>query len=117
MKNFLFSVMFVVFLIFVVAHETTAAIPCDTVVSKAIHCVAFATGEDPMPSAECCSGMRQLDQSAQSVDDKKAICRCLKSKVGSYNGVQNKFLSAIPDICKIKVGFPISLSIDCDTIH
>lgn len=114
MKSLLFSVFFLVFLLFFVAHDTNAEITCDTVVSKAIHCVAFARGTDTMPSAECCSGMQQLAQSAQSIDDKKAVCKCLKSKVGRYNGVQDKFLSTIPGICKIEVGFPISLSIDCD---
>jgi hypothetical protein len=49
----------------------------------------------------------------KTVDDKKAICKCLKAAGGSL-GVKDQFLSKIPGACNIKVGFPVSTSVNCD---
>ncbi|CAK9156683.1 unnamed protein product [Ilex paraguariensis] len=117
MKNLFFSMVFLLSFLFFLAHVSEAAITCGTVDVKAASCVTFATGKDTKPSAACCSGLQQLTQSVKSVDDKKTICRCLKAGVQKFNGVQDKFLSKIPDACKIKVTFPVSLSINCETIR
>ncbi|KAA8541174.1 hypothetical protein F0562_025219 [Nyssa sinensis] len=117
MKNLLFSVFLLSLLFFFCTHVSDATVPCSTVDMKAASCVTFATGKDAKPSAACCSGLQQLAQSVKSVDDKKAICRCLKAGVKNFAGVQDKLLSQIPSACKIKVGFPVSISINCETIH
>ncbi|KAL3833749.1 hypothetical protein ACJIZ3_008485 [Penstemon smallii] len=76
---------------------------------KAASCISFATGKDAKPSVPCCAGLKQLAQSVKTVDDKKAICNCLKAAVKNFAGVQDRFLSKIPAICNIKVGFPAQL--------
>ncbi|KAK4399471.1 UNVERIFIED_CONTAM: Non-specific lipid-transfer protein D, cotyledon-specific isoform [Sesamum calycinum] len=117
MKSIFFSLFVVLSLVYCFAHLSNAAIPCGTVDMKAASCVAFATGKDPKPSPTCCSGLQQLAQSVKTVDDKKAICRCLKAAVKNFAGVQDRFLSQIPAACNIKVGFPVSLSTDCEKLH
>ncbi|XP_021911694.1 non-specific lipid-transfer protein D, cotyledon-specific isoform-like [Carica papaya] len=96
-----------------VLYSCEAAVPCSSVEAKAVACVGFATGKDAVASGACCSGLPQLAQSLKSVDDKKDICRCLKAGAKSL-GVQDRFLSKIPQACNIKVGFPVSISTNCD---
>ncbi|XP_059666763.1 non-specific lipid-transfer protein D, cotyledon-specific isoform-like [Cornus florida] len=115
MKNIYFSVVFLLSLLFFFAHVSVATIPCSTVEMKAASCVTYATGKDAKPSPACCNGLQQLAQSVKSVNDKKTICRCLKDGVKNVGGVQDKFLSQIPSVCKIKVGFPVSLTTNCES--
>ncbi|KAJ4702841.1 Non-specific lipid-transfer protein [Melia azedarach] len=115
MKNVLgFSMLFLLSLLFFFSSISEAVIPCGTVDAKAAACVGFATGKAVTPTSACCSGLQQLAQSAKTVDDKKASCRCLKAGAKSL-GVQDRFLSKIPEACNIKVGFPVSISTNCET--
>ncbi|CAI9783506.1 unnamed protein product [Fraxinus pennsylvanica] len=115
MKSIFFSVVLVLSLVYCFSLLGNAAIPCGTVDMKAATCISFATGKDAKPSAACCSGLQQLVQTVKSVDDRKVICRCLKAGVKNFAGVQDKFLSQIPNACKIKVGFPVSMNTNCET--
>ncbi|KDP34849.1 hypothetical protein JCGZ_09137 [Jatropha curcas] len=114
MKNIFVSVLFLLSFLFCLANVNDAAVPCSTVDMKAAACVGFATGKDPEPSKACCSGLQQLASTVKTVDDKKAICRCLKASSKSL-GIKDQFLSKIPDACHIKVGFPVSTATNCET--
>ncbi|XP_021614820.1 non-specific lipid-transfer protein C, cotyledon-specific isoform [Manihot esculenta] len=116
MKNGFFSVLILLSFLFCLANVNEAAVPCSTVDAKAAACVGFATGKATTPSPACCSGLQQLAQTVKTVDDKKAICRCLKAASGSL-GIKDQFLSKIPGACHINVGFPVSTSVNCETIH
>ncbi|XVF68503.1 hypothetical protein PTKIN_Ptkin11bG0007700 [Pterospermum kingtungense] len=116
MKNLFMSMLLILSCLFFLANLGEAAIPCPTVDAKAAACVGFATGKAPKPSAGCCTGLQQLASTVKTVDDKKAICRCLKAGAKSL-GIQDRFLSKIPQACNIKVGFPVSINTNCETIH
>ncbi|KAK3031309.1 hypothetical protein RJ639_035215 [Escallonia herrerae] len=115
MKSLLFSMVLLLSVLFVLANRSDA-ISCGDVTVKAASCLNFAMGKDAKPAQACCNGLQQLAGTVRSLDDKKAICRCLKDGVKKFAGVQDKYLSQIPTACKIKVGFPVSLSVNCDTI-
>lgn len=116
MKNICFSVILVLSLLFAVAHLSNAApVTCGMVDMKAAACVTYAQGKDAIPSPACCKNLQQLVQTVKSVNDKKAICRCLKAGVKNFSGVQDKFLSKIPGACHINVGFPVSMNTNCET--
>ncbi|KAL8033843.1 hypothetical protein ABFX02_13G182800 [Erythranthe guttata] len=117
MKASLLSLFVVLSLVYFYAQSSNAAPTCGTVDMKAASCITFATGKDSKPSAACCAGLQQLAQSVKSVDDKKAICRCLKAGIKNFAGVQDKLLSRIPSACNIKVGFPVSINTDCEKLH
>ncbi|KAG8385171.1 hypothetical protein BUALT_Bualt03G0014200 [Buddleja alternifolia] len=116
MKSIFFSLLVVLCVVYF-AQLSNAAIQCGTVDMKAASCINFATGKAPKPLPACCAGLQQLAQSVKSLDDKKAICRCLKAGVKNFAGVQDRFLSRIPNMCQIKVGFPVSMNTDCDKLH
>ncbi|TYI26551.1 hypothetical protein ES332_A05G120900v1 [Gossypium tomentosum] len=113
MKSLLFSMLF---LLSFLAHSGEAAIPCTTVDANAAACLGFATGKAAKPSSAFCDGLQQLAQTVKSVEDKKAICRCLKVGAKSL-GIQDRFLNRIPRACNIKVGFPVSVNTNCEMIH
>ena len=113
MKNLFFSMLFLLSFLFCLANVNEAAVPCSTVDSKAAACLGFATGKAPKPTPDCCTGLQDLAKTVKTVDDKKAICKCLKAAGGSL-GVKDQFLSKIPRACNIKVGFPVSTSVNCD---
>lgn len=115
MKTTFFSLFIVVCLVYCIAQTSNAAVPCNTVVTKAASCIGYATGKAPAPAATCCTGLQQLAATVKTVDDKKVICRCLKNAVKNFSGVQDKFLSKIPSVCKINVNFPVSLNTNCET--
>ncbi|XP_010537417.1 PREDICTED: non-specific lipid-transfer protein C, cotyledon-specific isoform-like [Tarenaya hassleriana] len=115
MKTTTFFSMFIL-LSLLLATTNKAAIPCGTVNMRAAPCVQYATGRAPNPGPQCCNSLKQLSQVVKTVDDKKAACRCLKAS-GKTLGVQDRFLSKIPQTCGINVGFPVSTSTNCETIH
>ncbi|KAL1829482.1 hypothetical protein ACET3Z_007894 [Daucus carota] len=117
MKNLFFSMFVILSVLFLAAQVSEAAVPCSTVTVKAAPCLNFARGVDATPSAQCCSGLTALASGAKTLDDKKAICNCMKNAVKNIKGVQDKYLSKIPTACKIKVNFPVSLSVNCNTIN
>ncbi|XP_051128893.1 non-specific lipid-transfer protein C, cotyledon-specific isoform-like [Andrographis paniculata] len=117
MRSIFFSLIVVVGFLYCFAQLSNAAIPCSTVDMKAASCINYATGKEATPSKPCCLGLQQLAQSVKAVDDKKAICRCLKQGVKNFAGVQDRYLSKIPTACNIKVGFPVSLNTDCEKLH
>ncbi|XP_050220879.1 non-specific lipid-transfer protein C, cotyledon-specific isoform-like [Mercurialis annua] len=117
MKNTCFSAIFLVLaFLFCLAAINEAAIPCSTVDAKAVACVGYATGKDSKPAPACCANLQQLAQMVKTVNDKKDICRCLKGSSKSL-GIKDQFLSKIPGACNIKVGFPVSTTTNCETIH
>ncbi|KAL3654610.1 hypothetical protein CASFOL_001595 [Castilleja foliolosa] len=114
MKNAFFSLFLFISLVYCFAQLSNAAVTCGNVNMKAASCITFATGKLKTPPPACCSGLQALAQGVKTVDDKKAICRCLKAGVKNFAGVQDRFLSQIPNACKIKVGFPVSTNTDCE---
>ncbi|KAK1375663.1 Non-specific lipid-transfer protein C, cotyledon-specific isoform [Heracleum sosnowskyi] len=117
MKNLFVSMFVLLSVLFLVAQVTEAAVSCGTVTMKAAPCLNYAKGTDSAPSAQCCTGLTALATSAKTLDDKKAICNCMKNAVKNIKGVQDKYLSQIPTACKIKINFPVSLSVNCDKIN
>ncbi|KAL8512844.1 hypothetical protein ACS0TY_019107 [Phlomoides rotata] len=117
MKTSFFSLFAILCLVYCIARTSNAAATCGTVDSKASSCIAYASGKAATPAPACCTGLQQLAATVKTVDDRKAICRCLKAAVKNFAAVQDKFLSKIPSVCKINVNFPVSLNTDCEKIH
>ncbi|KAJ4787996.1 Non-specific lipid-transfer protein [Rhynchospora pubera] len=99
---------------FLFSHTSNATVTCGDVATKAVSCVAFVTGKQPKPTPVCCRNLKMLAASAKTVNDKRAICRCLKEGVNAFPGVKDKYLSQVPRLCGIRIPFPVSLNTNCD---
>lgn len=110
----IFSAFVVLSIIYCFAQMSNAAAPCGNVDMKAAACIAYVTGKAPSPAGPCCTNLQALAKTVKTVNDKKAICQCLKDGVKKFTGVQDSLLGKIPAMCKINVGFPVSLNTNCD---
>ncbi|KAJ4749268.1 Non-specific lipid-transfer protein [Rhynchospora pubera] len=97
------------------APHAANAVTCGDVTSAVAPCLAYARSGQGSPSANCCSGVRSLNAKAQTSDDRKTVCNCLKNlaKAVSFNaGV----VAGLPGKCGVNVPFPISTSTDCSKL-
>ncbi|KAJ3685369.1 hypothetical protein LUZ61_014533 [Rhynchospora tenuis] len=102
---------------FLFSHTSNATVTCGDVATKAVSCVPFVTGKQPKPTPVCCRNLKMLAASAKNVNDKRAICRCLKEGVNAFPGVKDNYLSQVPRLCGIRIPFPVSLNTNCDRIN
>ncbi|KAF0918615.1 hypothetical protein E2562_025195 [Oryza meyeriana var. granulata] len=77
-------------------------------------CIPYATGRSTTLTPGCCNGVRGLNNAARTTADRQAACRCLKSLAGTIKSLNIGTAAGIPGKCGVNVGFPISLSTDCN---
>ncbi|KAF0916569.1 hypothetical protein E2562_007644 [Oryza meyeriana var. granulata] len=76
-------------------------------------CISYATGRGSLTQG-CCNGVSGLNNAASTTADRQAACRCLKSLAGTIKSLNIGTAAGIPGKCGVNVGFPISLSTDCN---
>ncbi|CAM0874468.1 unnamed protein product [Alopecurus aequalis] len=96
-------------------YTANAAVTCGTVNSALGPCLAYARG-GPGPSAACCSGVRRLAGAARNTADRRAACNCLKNVVKG-SGIKPGNAASIPSKCGVSIPYPISSSVNCNTIR
>lgn len=99
-----------IFMVAILPHNE-AAIGCNTVVSDLKPCLPYLRNKGP--PANCCVGVKSLYSSASTTPDKQSVCRCLKSVVGSYSGLDLNKAAGLPSMCGISIPYKISPSTDC----
>ncbi|KAJ6722591.1 NON-SPECIFIC LIPID-TRANSFER PROTEIN B-LIKE [Salix koriyanagi] len=90
------------------------AITCGDVDSDLFACVPYLTGkggDDPPP--QCCAGVIKLKNSAVSVADKQAACKCVKAAACRISGIDDAAASSLPANCNVQIDFPISKDFNC----
>ncbi|XP_057789448.1 non-specific lipid-transfer protein 2-like [Salvia miltiorrhiza] len=97
------------------APPAEAAIGCGTVISYLSPCLPYVTNRGPL--AGCCGGVKGLFNVAKSTPDLQAVCRCLKSLGGSYNGVNLGKAAGLPQQCGVNIPYKISPSTDCSKVR
>jgi hypothetical protein len=91
-----------------------ADIACPDVLSDLQPCLSFLQGDASSPSGQCCAGVRALYAAADTTDDRRATCECLKT---AYNQVHAQLSAAraLPGECGLSLSYPITPDIDCNT--
>ncbi|CAN1166206.1 Non-specific lipid-transfer protein [Linum perenne] len=97
------------------AQIANGAITCGQVASSVGPCIGYITGKGPLTPA-CCGGIKRLNGAAASTPDRQAACRCLKSAAGGISGINYGLAGGLPGKCGVNVGFPISQSVNCNTV-
>ncbi|CAM0953846.1 unnamed protein product [Alopecurus aequalis] len=96
-------------------YTANAAVSCGQVTSALSSCLAYARGGGS-PSAACCNGVRSLSAAAKTKADRQAACGCLKKLAGT-NGIKPGNAASIPSKCGVSVPYPISSSVNCNSIN
>ena len=99
----------------VAAPGASAAITCGQVGSAIAPCISYVTGRSGLTQG-CCNGVKGLNNAARTTADRQAACRCLKSLAGSIKSLNLGTVAGVPGRCGVNVGFPISLSTDCNKV-
>ncbi|KAK1278122.1 hypothetical protein QJS04_geneDACA014826 [Acorus gramineus] len=90
-----------------------AQVSCSNVDSAMGPCVQYVTGQANAPSAECCNGVRSINQAATSTQARRDTCECLRQMAARYSNLRDEAAQALPEQCGVSVGIPISRNTDC----
>ncbi|KAJ6865545.1 non-specific lipid-transfer protein 1-like [Populus alba x Populus x berolinensis] len=93
-----------------------ASIPCHTVKADLANCLPYFKNGGRVPPAGCCRGVQNVNNAARTTKDRRDTCSCLKTTAKEYRISNFKFAAALPRICKVKIPYHISASIDCSRI-
>nr|ABI26087.1 lipid transfer protein precursor [Ginkgo biloba] len=94
---------------------STAAPGCDTVDTDLAPCISYLQTGTGNPTVQCCSGVKTLAGTAQTTEDRKAICECIKTAAIRVKPVANA-VKSLPGLCSVTLPFPISIATDCNKI-
>ncbi|KAJ6978715.1 non-specific lipid-transfer protein A-like [Populus alba x Populus x berolinensis] len=89
---------------------------CTEAMTKLLNCLPFLTTTAPSPSLSCCVAVGWVSQHATTTQDRRVLCKCLKSASLAYK-VDPTRAKELPDVCKVPVPVPILPQIDCDKIQ
>ncbi|KAG2326453.1 hypothetical protein Bca52824_009181 [Brassica carinata] len=95
---------------------SNAALSCGTVNTNVAACIGYLTQGGPLPGA-CCTGVNRLNSIARTTPDRQQACRCLKTAASALGSALNAgLLAGLPKACGVNVPFPISTSINCNSV-
>ncbi|CAM0953843.1 unnamed protein product [Alopecurus aequalis] len=97
-------------------YTASAAITCGQVISSLSPCLAYARGSGGSPSTACCAGVKRLAGAANTKSDRQTACGCLKRLAGT-NGIKTGNAASIPSKCGVSIPYPISTSVNCNSIN
>ncbi|GAB4859564.1 hypothetical protein Ancab_011032 [Ancistrocladus abbreviatus] len=103
----------------VAAPQGEARVPVDLfcvadVAPKIFPCSAYLIFGGK-PSSDCCLGVKQLKDLADSRDKRRHVCRCLKES-NDFPLFKNTFVAKLPELCRVNLGFQISKNTNCGTL-
>ncbi|WOL18633.1 non-specific lipid-transfer protein 1-like [Canna indica] len=106
--------MMTMILVLTAAPRGSAAITCSQVNSELIPCVGYLRGGALNP--RCCSGIKSLVAAAQTTQDRRMACRCIKTAAASM-GIGLGKAGQLPGKCGVTVPFKIGPNTDCSKIN
>ncbi|OWM87679.1 hypothetical protein CDL15_Pgr022792 [Punica granatum] len=104
---------FLVIAVITSSRATADIISCGDAIAALIPCEAFLLGSSlPTPSSDCCSGARNLESMANTVEKRRALCQCFEQTSPSF-GVKPDRVNSLPLYCKLKITLPAEPHYDC----
>ncbi|KAK4379471.1 hypothetical protein RND71_001333 [Anisodus tanguticus] len=89
------------------------AFTCGQVDAALAPCVPFLT-QGGEPGASCCSGVKTLKGMAQTTDERRTACNCVKAAANRYANLKDDAAQALPGKCGVALDIPISRTTNCD---
>ncbi|XP_044490163.1 non-specific lipid-transfer protein 1-like [Mangifera indica] len=100
-----------------VVAPVALAIDCGQVATDMGPCVSYLkTDGKTAPPANCCSGIKNLNNQASTTKDRQDACQCLQNSVKSIAGLQANTAAALPSKCGVNIAYKISTSTNCASI-
>nr|XP_029116507.1 non-specific lipid-transfer protein 1 isoform X2 [Elaeis guineensis] len=90
----------VLLVVVVSAASTGTAVSCGDAVNALIPCGSYLVGSGKAePSPQCCNSAKELNRMATTVEERRALCRCLKQTEPSL-GVKPERARHLLPACK-----------------
>ncbi|XP_060218971.1 non-specific lipid-transfer protein 1-like [Lycium barbarum] len=93
----------------------SGGVTCGQVDATLAPCVPFLT-QGGEPGAACCSGVKTLKGMAQSIDERRTACNCVKAAANRYTNLKDDAAQALPGKCGVALDIPISRTTNCDAV-
>ncbi|KAL2316850.1 hypothetical protein Fmac_030726 [Flemingia macrophylla] len=112
-----FSALLVVF-----AYATTTPKPengfdCEAAKRSLKPCIPYLTGSgdhNPVPTKQCCIGVKEVKSSAPTKEEQRAACKCLKEAVTHLPNFNESRANSLTSFCiRDDVLFTMSKKLDC----
>ncbi|KAL5077704.1 hypothetical protein RYX36_016695 [Vicia faba] len=90
-------------------------ITCPEALLSLLPCLPFLQGVGPpTPPSNCCAGLTNLNEKANTTQIRKDVCNCLKPAASRF-GVKPDRSKQLPQLCNINLSVPFDPSVDCNT--
>ncbi|KAL2337627.1 hypothetical protein Fmac_012073 [Flemingia macrophylla] len=93
--------------------HTAQAITCGQVQGNMAQCVAYLQNGGAVPP-NCCSGVRNIVNTARTTADRRTVCNCLKTAAASIHGLKPTNAQTLPGKCGVNIPYKISTSTNCN---
>ncbi|PKA51855.1 Non-specific lipid-transfer protein [Apostasia shenzhenica] len=98
------------------ARTMSTGITCTLVDVDMAPCLMYIRNGGTVPGS-CCDGLKSLVAAAQTVDDRRAACNCLKTLAQGASKDELARAEQLPGICKVPIPYRFSPDTDCSKIN
>ncbi|XP_078436603.1 non-specific lipid-transfer protein 1-like [Wolffia australiana] len=98
------------------APAVKAAVTCSQVYGQLGPCMSVVL-YGTQPSPDCCGGVKNILDVAQTTADRRSVCGCLKNAAQGISSSAIAAAAAIPRLCHIAMPYQIDPNVNCDRIH
>ncbi|CAN0846875.1 Non-specific lipid-transfer protein 1 [Linum grandiflorum] len=112
------AVMLAVTVFMAMSKGTAAAVSCGQVVNTLYPCLTYVQYGGSIP-ANCCNGIRALNNAAATTPDRQGVCSCLVSSLRGFNisPYSLRLAASLPAGCGVNLPYRIDPSIDCSKVR
>ncbi|KAL3651131.1 hypothetical protein CASFOL_007534 [Castilleja foliolosa] len=108
--------MIAILAVFSLVVKPGRAVTCGQVDAALAPCISYLTGHEG-PSPPCCAGVKAVKGMAQTTDDKRACCGCVKAAANRYADLKDEMAQGLPAKCGVQLDIPVSRTVDCNKIN
>lgn len=95
------------------SEQSEQTVTCGQVYGSMKPCMDYLSGKEAAPAPACCAGVRAVKGMAQTTEDKRATCSCLKQAAQSIEDLKDSVAQNLPTTCNVQLDVPISRTVDC----
>ena len=97
----------------VVSSSYAEALTCSDVSNKISPCLNYLKQGGEVP-ANCCAGVKGLNDAAKTTLDRQTACTCLKNSFKTNKDLKSDYAVPLPSKCGVTIPYKLSMETDCN---
>lgn len=77
-------------------------------------CSPYTRGQQPYPSGECCSAVKEIRESANTKETRRQLCNCVQQNAKNIPGALVTRFDDLPLKCGLPVIYSAEPTFDCN---